>query len=177
MRSGAPLPAPTKCTMLALHNGSPAVPAPAVRHRTVFLRKYDRAGGHRAALVRSMTLDALPRRASNASYNRPSFKMRSASSHVAQSSISSARAGGSPSAAACAAMSSMRQSPNFECVFHMPPASFTSLPMCPTSSAPRKPSSRQAFQRVADEVAGQHGACSGRGRWTRGCNPRRSCPA
>ena len=70
--------------------------------------------------------------------------MRSAASQVAQCKIFSVCALPSPSAALCAAMISMRQSPNFECVFHMPPASLTSFPMCPMSSAPRKPSSLQS---------------------------------
>ena len=58
----------------------------------------------------------------------------------------------SPSAAACAARSSMRQSPNLECVFHMPPASLTSFPMWPTRSAPRKAELPAYFQRVADKI-------------------------
>ena len=45
------------------------------------------------------------------------------------------RAAEPPQTAAWAQKNSMRQSAHLEWVFITPPASFTSLPMCPTTSA------------------------------------------
>ena len=145
MRSAAPLPAPTKCTivqpsLICCNN----VCACVVWHRRPYSFEKTIAPAvispHLCPRFSSMRE---ARRVSVCAYKPSSFKMRRQSSHMTQARSSRTFSARSPSAAAWAASSSMRQSPKRECVFHIPPASFTSLPMCPTSSAPRKPSARQ----------------------------------
>ena len=82
------------------------------------------------SVTRSRVLSASPASSSTSS----------APSQETQESTRSASSGRRPQDAAWAARISMRQSPYLEWVFSIPPASFTSLPTWPTSSAPRNPS-------------------------------------
>ena len=82
---------------------------------------------------------------SRVSSQKPASRMmRRASSQLTQSSTAAISPLPMPAAPAWAASSSTRQSPHLEWVLSILPEIFTSLPTWPTSSAPRKPSSRQA---------------------------------